>query len=323
MKRILYFLFCAALIICVSAVNLNQLAQMGATTGQVMKWDGSKWAPANETSGTTNMDAAYNNFGANPSKITIDAAESQTGGLVFESANATNLVVNLASTGDFNIQDNGSQTAQFGDNGNVGMGINAQSGNRLSVQQTGSGTQAAFSVRNGIDEDAQGVAIDWYNAGSAWGRITSSNPSGSLKSQFIFSGKDNAGSLNPFIIFQEDQSQLQLKNAIYMDVTNGTAATHTCDGLTSVLEVPTSSSTTTINLPEIVTGVPAANQVNVGYQIDISIDRSVNVTISRSGAADVLQVGGSTSTVTSITTTGGTYYCKRLRAVSSDKWVVY
>lgn len=102
-----------------------------------------------------------------------------------------------------------------------------------------------------------------------------------------------------------------------------TSATVQLTGDYGTVEIATGASTTTVNLPEIVTGTPGTNQVKVGFEYSLSIDRAVTVTINRGGAADLLQIDGDTTGRTSTTTTGGTFYCKRLKAVSADKWIVY
>lgn len=209
------------------------------------------------------------------------------------------------------------------DNGNMGMSITAQSGNRLAVQQSGSGTQVALLLRNGVDEDGQGIAMDLNNAGIVHGRIVATNPTGGLTSALDIYTPDNSGTLSSFHTMQRDGSQNQLHKAIYYDVYNGTSTTETLTGLVSIVNVPNTATTTTINLPEIVTGVPGANQVNIGYVLELSIDNASAITVQRAGTSDVIMVNGSTSTVTSIATTGGTYYVKRFIAAESNKWIVF
>lgn len=43
-----------------SGIPLSKLSQSGATTGQVVKWDGSQWAPANEAGGSGEANTASN-----------------------------------------------------------------------------------------------------------------------------------------------------------------------------------------------------------------------------------------------------------------------
>ncbi len=56
---------------------------------------------------TTTLDDAYNNFGATASKITVDAAQGQTGGLEIETGSNTNVIVDLQGNSNFIIQDGG------------------------------------------------------------------------------------------------------------------------------------------------------------------------------------------------------------------------
>lgn len=59
------------------------------------------------TTATTTLDDAYNNFGATASKITVDAAQSQTGGLEIEATGTQNVTIDIQGTGRFIIQDAG------------------------------------------------------------------------------------------------------------------------------------------------------------------------------------------------------------------------
>lgn len=79
--------------------------------------------------------------------------------------------------------------------------------------------------------------------------------------------------------------------------------------------------TTTINLPEIVSGAPGTNQVGIGYILDLSVDKASAVTVSRTGG-DVFKIDGTPGPVTSIVTTGGTFWAKRLRAIDANTWEV-
>jgi hypothetical protein len=97
--------------------------------------------------------------------------------------------------------------------------------------------------------------------------------------------------------------------------------TYQVTGLYSNEAIATGDATTTINLPEIVSGVAGANQVTVGYELNLSVDRAAVVTINRAGA-DVFYTDGASGTSTSITTTSGTFWSKTLRATDLNKWEV-
>lgn len=68
---------------------------------------------------TTNLDDAYNNYGATASIINIDAAQGQTGGLEFSVNGTDNFIVDLQSTGDFVLQDGGSDILTLQDDGDL------------------------------------------------------------------------------------------------------------------------------------------------------------------------------------------------------------
>ena len=95
-------------------------------------------------------------------------------------------------------------------------------------------------------------------------------------------------------------------------------ATYQIDGETSI-EYITNSTPTNVTLPEIVGTSIVANKVGVGYTMWIAVNSSVGKNINASGS-DVIIRHGSTSTVTTFTTTGGTYYLKKFVALGLDVW---
>jgi hypothetical protein len=78
-----------------------------------------------------------------------------------------------------------------------------------------------------------------------------------------------------------------------------------------------------MTLPEIVAGLPGTNQVRVGYVLHLSVERAVAVTISRFGSDDLIYVDGVVGSSTSISTTGGTFFAKKIVAISANKWAIY
>lgn len=102
-----------------------------------------------------------------------------------------------------------------------------------------------------------------------------------------------------------------------------TSTTVNYDGRSNMLYIPTSATTTTINLPEIVASGPTVSQVTVGAKFKIAIDREANVTIARGGASDLIKAHNySTTGQTSVVTTGGTFFTQTFTAVGANLWIV-
>lgn len=118
-----------------------------------------------------------------------------------------------------------------------------------------------------------------------------------------------------------DKEGVKNRGAKYENRNSGSAATYQIDGRNSVETIFNASSTTVINLPEIVTGTPGTNQVGIGYVLHLSIDRSVAVTINRAGS-DVFYIDGIAGTATSITTTATVFYSRTFRALDGNIWEV-
>ena len=114
----------------------------------------------------------------------------------------------------------------------------------------------------------------------------------------------------------------KIQNLPTAKISEQTATTINFDGRATRLYVPTSATTTTINLPEIVASAPTATQVTVGATFEITIDRAVTVTISRSGASDVILAHNYIGSPTSITTTGGTTFSQKFTAIGANTWIV-
>jgi len=104
--------------------------------------------------------------------------------------------------------------------------------------------------------------------------------------------------------------------------TDTKVTTYQVSGRNSVEVIANADPTTTVTLPEIVTGTPGANQVGIGYVFHLSIDRSVAVTINRAGSSDLIYVDGVSVTATSITTSATQYFIRTFRATDANKWEV-
>jgi hypothetical protein len=79
-----------------------------ATSNEFRVYNGTTW-DALATSASLTIDGAYNSFGATASKIVVDAAQGQTGGLEFElsATNNPDLIFDTQGTGDVIFQDAG------------------------------------------------------------------------------------------------------------------------------------------------------------------------------------------------------------------------
>jgi len=94
-------------------------------------------------------------------------------------------------------------------------------------------------------------------------------------------------------------------------------ATYQIDGETSI-EYITNSTPTNVTLPEIVGTSITANKVGVGYTMWIAVNSSVGKNINAAGSDVIIRHGS--SSVTTFTTTGGTYYLKKFVALGLDVW---
>jgi YD repeat-containing protein len=142
------------------------------------------------------------------------------------------------------------------------------------------------------------------------------NPSGSYINAASLETTSGAN-----ITVTDDIRETRFNAAIAREITTGTATTYQVDGRTSFVRIPSSATTTTINLPEIVNGAATTNQVNVGYELYFSINRPVAVTINRVGT-DVLLIDGVSGSSTSLQTTANIIFAKKLIASGLDEWTV-
>lgn len=93
-----------------------------------------------------NLDRAYNNFNTSEAKITIDAAQGQTGiGLKLETTGARSVGVDILGSGDFLIQDNGTTYARFNTNSTFSLG-GTDSGNRRLMSKGKGTTSSTYSA---------------------------------------------------------------------------------------------------------------------------------------------------------------------------------
>lgn len=140
-----------------SGVDLSIIANQGAEPDGIIRYNSTanEWEISNNGgafaaistggAGSDDIDDTYDNFGANPSTVNVDAAEGQTGGLSFvgslagdetvtvsNSAAGGGLLVENTGTGDsFRVNDVASDTSPFviDDDGLIGVGLTVPSFN--------------------------------------------------------------------------------------------------------------------------------------------------------------------------------------------------
>lgn len=304
-----------------SVAPMQSITLKALTVGGSLRWkvmlDGSSSGGGGSSS--TTLDDAYNNFGATASKVNVDAAQGQTGGLEFE-LGAANFVVDMQSTGDIIFQDASVPRFQLFDNGYASFGnISPSTSARLTVAEDGaSSISTPLRADNGATvTDGGGTQIATaYNGGDRL-ILKAYNPSGSYNNAAAI-----ATTWGDNVVITDDIRETRLMAAQANEVTTASGTTFQIDGRTSVIYVPSSATTTTVTLPEIVTGAASTNQVNPGYLVEIYIDRSAQVTINRSGASDTIMVDAESATATSLTTTASKFFCKKLRALAADRWAL-
>ncbi|MGL4640868.1 MAG: beta strand repeat-containing protein [Shewanella sp.] len=302
----------------VTAGTYNNATVTVDITGRVTAATSGSFGPS-----TTTLDEAYNNFNATNSIITVDGAQGQIGGgLEFESVNAQNITVDLQGTGDFFVQDAGAPIMTIRDDGFAGIGLlstPSAAQQLLVTNNVNSAITTPVRLENkGTPDDGCGVAFALAWKGGDEFRLKTYNPIGAtLASQAAIEvdGDD-------YLVFTPQTNSISVERALYIKVQNFTAATVNLDGSSSMVNIPSTGTTTTVNLPEIVAGPSGLNQVGIGYVLDLIIDRNAVVTISRTGSADLIAVNGQSGATATKTTTANIFFARRLVAIGLDLWLI-
>ncbi len=77
------------------AINAAKLNDMGASDGQILKWNGSAWAPATDEIGTLGSDNSAENEG----KLTVQPGAANTSVIASNTINSTNVTIEVNSPG--------------------------------------------------------------------------------------------------------------------------------------------------------------------------------------------------------------------------------
>jgi hypothetical protein len=313
------------------SVGALDLAAQSATVGQVLTYAGAGigWTPATPSGGgggTTTLDQAYNNFGTTASKITIDAAEGQTGGLEFETSGANNIIFDAQGTGEFFVQESGNTVLEINDSGYTSIGgTAASSAQKLLVTEGSSTISTPVRVTNTTARTAGGgvqLVLGYDNNDQA--KIVYSDPAGAvLNNQLDINARVNGTDQAVLSILADYRGEFKPMLAQYYNILNSNTATENLNGSHSCVNVNSTSATTTINLPEIVDGASAltSTQIRVGMTLVIRVNKATAVTINRTGS-DLIYIDGQTGTNTSVLTTGGFNFSKTFLAIGVDEWQI-
>jgi hypothetical protein len=181
-----------------TSANPLMIAQQGATNGQVLKWNGTTWAPAADNdaqtlslSGTTlsisggnnvNLNTVLNNAwqiggnsGTNPSSHFIGTTDNQP--LNFRANDQKAGRIGLAGDGSTFFGFKAGNSDDFSNNGNTFVGFEAGSNNTSGDSNVGVGLLALYSNTTGYQNTASGANAMYSNTS---GTFNTANGSGAL-----------------------------------------------------------------------------------------------------------------------------------------------
>lgn len=155
------------------AVTAAKLNQMSASSGQVLKWNGTAWAPATDNTGTASWNLSGNAatttdfIGTTNNQPLVFKMNNQKAGLInssyyntafgYQSLNATTTGSDNTAIGYRALQSN--TTAQ----GNTAVGANALKTNTTGAWNTATGFDALYSNTTGGDNVANGFHALYHN----------------------------------------------------------------------------------------------------------------------------------------------------------------
>lgn len=194
-------------------------------------------------------------------------------------------------------------------------------GGEKTFEKNGAGTAQAITANNNTATDGDGSAIAIALAGTDRFQVSAVNPAGAFTNQTVFQAETGSG-FAEFLSYLGDIRATKISDAIEVDLTAVSGATVTATGRESFLYIPESSATTSIVLPEIVTGVPGVNQVRVGYTLEVMADlRGTSIcAVNRSGTSDQILSGD--TLYTSLNLTALVPQRIHLLAMAADLWFI-
>ena len=200
-------------------------------------------------------------------------------------------------------------------------------GNSLSTQKrvinTAAGLTTTFHHTNYDGTEGSGIQEKYTVGEGVIGEKKRWIATGGIGNQSIETLKDPSGSLVNVETHTigTNYSSTEFLNKMRYNITNVTATTYQVTGKDAFINIPTTATTNTVTLPEIVSGVPAANQVRIGDVIRIKVRNTNVVTFNRSGA-DEIATDGVSGTTTSFSTTSNVTFFKELIATDLNEWTI-
>lgn len=149
-------------------------------------------------------------------------------------------------------------------------------------------------------------------------------PSGGIGNVAVKRLKDPSGGLVDAVTYTQgtNYSSTEFDGKQKYKITNVTATTYQITGKDVFINIPTTATTTDITLPEIVSGVPSANQVRIGDCLLLKVNKTGAVTFTRSGT-DVIITDGASGSNTTFTTTSNVVFAKTIIATGLDEWTIF
>lgn len=242
----------------------GKIAQGGATSGQVLKWNGSAWAPADDLIGTDT--SGYNqslSFSGDTIYLTDgnSTLNAKLSGVILQDGNnfGSGVVIGTNDTNNVTIETGGLPRVVVSDDGTYSGKLTVTSTtpdtnivyNTLSVAGKTSGQADAF-FGTGLEfylDDSSGVSKKTGNITSYWTDVTSSAEYSAMN----FSGMDN-GSAASYLTLTKNKmlgsfaSTWTISNSSAALVLGGDSGAVTVGGSSGAVTLSTSKTTTPITL---------------------------------------------------------------------------
>lgn len=253
-----------SLIIDTAAVTGYKIAQMGAASGQVLKWNGTTWAPADDLVGTDT--SGYNqslSFSGDTIYLTDgnSTLNAKLSGVILQDGNSfgAGMVIGTNDTNNVTIETGGSPRVVVSDDGTYSGKLTVTSTtpdtnivyNTLSVTGKSSGQADAF-FGTGIEfylDDSSGVSKKTGNIASYWTDVTSSAEYSAMN----LSGMDNGAAASYLTLTKNKMlgsfaSTWTISNSSAALVLGGDSGAVTVGGSSGAVTLSTSKTTTPITL---------------------------------------------------------------------------